>query len=63
MIDLIYKASKSSQTNYWNGWIKKAGLEYLAIPETNRVKPYAGPKIEDLPGLTDVQKRAIFTEM
>ena len=60
MIDLIYRVSQSSGKHYWNHWIKTAGLEYLAVPETNRAKPYTGPKIEDLPGLTDAEKNSML---
>lgn len=63
MIDLFYRAAKPFATDYWNHWIKNAGLEYLAVPEENRGKPYTGPKIEDLPGLTNEEKNALLAAM
>ena len=63
MIDLIFKAAQPSGKHYWNHWVKNAQLEYLAIPEVNRKKPYTGPKIEDLPGLTGNEKNVILAAM
>ena len=60
MIDLIYQAAKPSGNHYWDHWIVNAHLEYLAIPASNRPKPYTGPKIENLPGLTNKEKQALL---
>jgi GH25 family lysozyme M1 (1,4-beta-N-acetylmuramidase) len=63
VIDLIFQAAKSSGKHYWDHWIKNAQLEYLAIPESNRPKPYTGPKFEDLPGLTEAEKNALLARL
>jgi GH25 family lysozyme M1 (1,4-beta-N-acetylmuramidase) len=60
MIDLIFRAAKSTGGHYWDHWIVNAQLEYLAIPGSNRPKPYTGPKIENLPGLTADEKGALL---
>lgn len=63
IINLIFKAAAPSTSDPWSEWIVPAGLEYLAIPDENRTKPYTGPKIKDLSGLDDIQKTAILAEV
>lgn len=60
MINLFLSASSINQ--YWK-WIVDAQLEHMATPEQNRTNPYTGPKIEDLPNLTQDQKEKILAEM
>jgi hypothetical protein len=57
MINLFLEASSINQ--YWE-WIEEAQLEYMAIPRENRGKPYIGPKIEDFPNLSGVEKAALL---
>jgi hypothetical protein len=35
----------------------------MADPEQNRTKPYTGPKVEDLPNLSQDKKDKILAEM
>jgi hypothetical protein len=63
MIDFIYEAARPHTLDPWRDWIVRAGLEFLAIPTENRGKPYTGPKVEDLPGLTRREKAAILAVM
>ena len=63
MIDFIYEAARPFTLDPWRDWIVRAHLEELAIPEENRVKPYTGPRIEDLPNLTKKEKAAILAVM
>ena len=63
MIDLIFEAARPFTDNPWKDWIKRAQLEYLAVPTANRSKPYTGPKIEDLPNLSQGEKGAILALM
>jgi GH25 family lysozyme M1 (1,4-beta-N-acetylmuramidase) len=60
IIDMIYRAAAPFTTDPWKDWIVRAGLEYLAVPSSNRNKPYTGPKIKDLAGLTNGEKQAIL---
>jgi hypothetical protein len=60
LINIIFRAAAPYTNDPWNQWIVRAGLTYLAIPEENRKKPYTGPKIKDLPGLTESEKMAIL---
>jgi GH25 family lysozyme M1 (1,4-beta-N-acetylmuramidase) len=60
MINLFLAAS--SIDHYWQ-WIKDAQLEHMAIPEQNRNKPYTGPKVEDLPNLSQDKKDKILAEI
>ncbi len=62
MINLIYTAAQPFNVDPWE-WIARAGLESLAVPNANRNKRYTGPKIEDLPNLTDQEKAAIRAAM
>jgi GH25 family lysozyme M1 (1,4-beta-N-acetylmuramidase) len=63
MINLILEAAQRAGKHYWDHWIKNARLEFLAIPEENRMKPYTGPKIENLPGLTQAEKEVLLSLM
>jgi hypothetical protein len=60
MINIIFSAAAPYTRDPWNDWIVPADLEPLAIPFENRVLPYTGPKIKDLPGLTVPEKSAIL---
>jgi GH25 family lysozyme M1 (1,4-beta-N-acetylmuramidase) len=60
LINILFRAAAPFTNDPWTYWIVPAGLTFLAIPEENRVKPYTGPKIKDLPGLTDSEKAAIL---
>jgi hypothetical protein len=63
MINLIFTAAEPFTDEPWADWIVRAKLTNLAIPTENRRKPYTGPKIEDLPNLTEGEKAAILAEM
>jgi len=63
MINLIFRAALPFTKDPWKDWVVPAGLEYLGVPRSNRGKPYTGPRIEDLPNLTDEQKNAILALM
>lgn len=60
MINLFLAAS--SPAKYWQ-WIEEAQLEYLAVPQANRGRPYTGPRIEDLPNLSGAKKAALLAAM
>ena len=60
MMLLIFKAALPFTDDPWNDWIVRAGLEELAVPNENRGKPYTGPRIENLPNLTEAEKKAIL---
>ncbi len=63
MVNLIFAAAAPFTQDPWNDWIVRAGLESLAVPNANRNKRYTGPRIEDLPNLTEQEKAAILAEM
>lgn len=63
IINAFHRAASAFSVHFWDDWVKPAGLEYLAVPSENRGKPYTGPKIEDLPGLTEDEKNAILAVM
>jgi hypothetical protein len=63
MINAIFKAAAPFSADPWQDWIVRAGLEYLAIPNANRNKKYSGPKVEDIPNLTEQEKAAILAAM
>lgn len=63
MINLIFAAAAPFTDDPWTDWIVHAELESLAIPTENRRKPYTGPKVEDLPNLTESEKAVILAEM
>jgi hypothetical protein len=58
MINLFLKAFSTDE--YWK-CILDAQLEYLAVPRENRDKVYTGPKIGDLPGLTNDEKGVLLS--
>jgi hypothetical protein len=60
MINLFLATASINQ--YWQ-WIVDAQLEHMAVPQQNRTKPYTGPKVEDLPNLSQDQKDRILAEM
>jgi GH25 family lysozyme M1 (1,4-beta-N-acetylmuramidase) len=60
LINLIFRAADNLSDDPWTNWIVRANLEDLAIPSENRAKPYTGPKIEQLPNLTEKEKSAIL---
>jgi hypothetical protein len=39
--------------------VRHAGLESMAIPESNRVLPYTGPSVENMTGLSDDERAAL----
>jgi hypothetical protein len=63
MLNLIFAAAAPFTDDPWKDWIVRAKLESLAVPTENRRKPYTGPKIEDLPNLTEREKAAILADM
>lgn len=63
IINVFHQAAGSFSVHFWDDWIKPAGLAYMAEPDTNRTKPYTGPRIEDLPNLSDEAKAAIILEL
>jgi hypothetical protein len=60
LINLIYTAAGPFTDDPWVDWIVRANLENLAIQSSNRVKPYTGLKIEDIPSLTSQEKSAFL---
>jgi GH25 family lysozyme M1 (1,4-beta-N-acetylmuramidase) len=58
MINLFLEAFSTDE--YWK-CILDAQLEYLAVPRENRDKVYTGPKIGDLPGLTNDEKGVLLS--
>lgn len=60
MIQVFYRAATSD--TYWE-WIVTAKLQGLAASQEARKEIYAGPKIEDLPGLSASQKQALLSKM
>ena len=58
IINLFYQAAARSGENGWT-WIEDAGLVGLAATREMRMKPYHGPKIEDLAGLSESQKEVL----
>jgi GH25 family lysozyme M1 (1,4-beta-N-acetylmuramidase) len=63
MINLFFRASIPFTDDPWTDWVMRANLEYLAIPNENRGEPYTGPRIEDLPNLTDAEKEALLANL
>jgi GH25 family lysozyme M1 (1,4-beta-N-acetylmuramidase) len=63
IINLLFHAARGLTPDPWKNWVLPAGLEFLAVPEENRGKPYYGPRIEDLPNLSKEVKKAILTLM
>jgi hypothetical protein len=63
MVNLIFRAAAPFTDDPWRDWIVRANLEFLAVPSSNRSKPYSGPRIEDLPNLTEEEKGALLAEL
>ena len=63
MINIIFTAAGPFTEDPWTDWVLRANLGFLAVPSGNRRKPYTGPRIEDLPNLTDREKAAILAAM
>ena len=59
IINIFFRAAATLNEAGWN-WIVSAGLTYMAIPQENRRKPYTGPRMEDLPHLSDAQKGTLL---
>lgn len=62
MINMFYKAAAIFNLNGW-ALIDRANLENMAASPEERAKPYAGPKIDDLPNLSEGEKAAIQAAM
>ena len=60
MINLIFTAAGPFTEEPWVDWVLRANLGFLAVPSGNRRKPYIGPRIEDLPNLTDRERGLIL---
>jgi lysozyme len=55
---MINAFSRAFGPTFWEV-VTRAGLTGMADPDSNRTQPYAGPPIEDLPGLTDAEEAAL----
>jgi lysozyme len=62
MINLFYRAASPFTQDPWE-WVVQAGLESMAVPSSNRQKPYTGPRFEDLSNLTQSQKNALLAQL
>lgn len=60
MINLIYKAARPFTDDPWVDWIVRAKMEHLAVPTSNREKPYTGLRIEQIPSWTEQEKQAVL---
>lgn len=60
MVNIIDTAGRQFTDDTWIHFFEKANMVHLAIPSTNRDKPYTGPKIEEIPTLTTQEKVAIL---
>jgi lysozyme len=56
--EMINAFSRAFGPTYWEV-VTLAGLTDLAVPASNRPLPYAGPPIDDLPNLIDLEKAAL----
>jgi GH25 family lysozyme M1 (1,4-beta-N-acetylmuramidase) len=63
MINMIFKAARSFTPDPWKDWVLRGGLEFLAVPDENRGKPYMGPRIENIPNLKKEEKAALLALM
>ena len=63
IINIFNEVAVSFAVHFWDDWIKPAGLEFMAVPDSNRTKSYSGPRIEDLPVLSDAAKAAILAKI
>lgn len=59
MVNAFYRAFGAA---YWSR-IEAANLTHLAVPTSNRQRPYCGPLPEDLPGLADAEKARLLREV
>lgn len=59
VINIFFRAAAPFTQDPWE-WVVQAGLESLATPSSNRQKPYAGPRFEDLPNLSQTHKNALL---
>lgn len=62
IINLIFRAATPFTREPWE-WVVQAGLESLATPPANRLKPYTGPRFEDLSGLSQTQRNALLAQL
>jgi hypothetical protein len=60
MINIFYAAGEKLNCQGWT-LIDRAGLTYLAIPDSNRQLMYTGPKIETIPSLNNNEKDVILS--
>lgn len=60
MINIFYTAGGKLDVNGWS-LIDRAGLTYMAIPDSNRQLMYTGPKIEQIPTLNDHEKDVLMS--
>jgi GH25 family lysozyme M1 (1,4-beta-N-acetylmuramidase) len=58
MINAFFKAANALEMDGF-GMVLRAGLESMAIPDSNRALPYSGPPIGLMPNLTDEEKAAL----
>lgn len=59
MINKFYTAGGKLDIHGWT-LIDRAGLTFMAVPDSNRPLMYTGPKIEDIPTLSDHEKDVIL---
>jgi len=62
MINKFYGASSYLDTDGWT-LITRAGLTYMAVPDSNREVMYSGPKIEDITSLSDHEKDVVLSQL
>lgn len=60
MINYFYTAGGKLDVNGWS-LIDRAGLTYIAIPDSNRQLMYTGPKIEQIPTLNNHEKDVLMS--
>jgi len=60
MINAFYLAA--GPDNYLD-WITRARLRSMEIPDENRCRPYAGPKVEELSGLSSEEQSALESHL
>lgn len=60
MINIFYTAGGKLDIHGWT-LIDRAGLTFMAIPDSNRQLMYTGPKIEEIPTLSDHEKDVILS--
>ncbi len=62
IINLFYTAAAPFTQDPWE-WVVQAGLEGMATPDSNRLKPYTGPRFENLPNLSQAKKNALLARL